>query len=168
MDKLKFYKILVIILVILNIGTLVTIWLGRMKEPRFPGRKMEGEPLLREMQLTPHQSKEFREQRRYHVSQLREMQSRERNQHERFFDLVFSDQQDSVQALLMIDSLLQIRKKMEMMTYRHFKDIQQMLDPKQKEIFRKNFNRHFNQVLPPPEPPKDIPAPPPPPPGIKR
>lgn len=163
MNTLKFYKILVVILVVLNIATLATIWLGRLREPRFPHRVIQGEPLLREMKLSPQQRTEFREQRQFHVQQLQEIQSHERELHERFFDLVFSEKPDSNRAKVMIDSILQLRKEMEMMTFRHFQTLKGLLNPQQMELFRKNFNRHFNEVMPPPEPVKDVPPPPPPP-----
>jgi Spy/CpxP family protein refolding chaperone len=139
-------------------------WLGPFRQHRNNNRENIGDNLLRELKLSPDQRQVFKDQRRRHVYQLRILQQKDRAIHARFFDMVFSQQKDSAKFSAMIDSLLLIRKEMELLTFNHFSTLQSMLNEEQKHLFRKNFRFTLEKVMPPPRPIRDIPEPPPPPP----
>jgi hypothetical protein len=94
------------------------------------------------------------------MQQLRHIQAEDRRLHERFFNLSLSETQDTLQLNHSLDSILILRKKMELLIFNHFNTLNSLLDEKQKELFRTNFKHSLDKVLPPPTPPRESPTPP--------
>ena len=66
MNNLKFYKIVIVILVILNLGTLSFLWIGHSRGGQVPKYGQAGEFLIRELELTSLQQDNFGQLRDSH------------------------------------------------------------------------------------------------------
>lgn len=168
MEKARFYKILIAILVLLNIGTLSFLWFGRSASQSENQQKESIEPFVRGLQLSQEQIVQFKLFRDDHLTQLYFLRMEDRRLHELFYDALFLPVPDTIKANRIADSLVMVRKKMELLTFSHFQQIQQILNDHQKIKFRTIFRGAVEQVMPPPPPPPPPPLPPPPPPSKGR
>jgi hypothetical protein len=109
--------------------------------------------------LTPRQKEQFGNLRHNHLEQLQLLRNEDQKLHDSIFDALFLPVPDTLKANLLADSLMLIRKEVEMLTFRHFLELQKFLNDNQKTRFRKIFRNALDQVMPPPPP-----GPPPPPP----
>ena len=162
MDRVRFYKGVIIILILLNLGAVTFLWLGRPKPEEMPGRGDAAELLRHELALTPQQQDEFRKNRDIHHEKLMVLQEQDRKLHELFFDLIFLPNRDTVAVQRLADSISMLRKQMEMITFEHFMHLRKILTPVQDEKFRLVFRQAIERVMPPQGPPGP-PSPPPPP-----
>jgi periplasmic protein CpxP/Spy len=163
MDNLKFYKIVIVILVILNLGSLAFIWIGRSRG-EVPKYGQAGEFLIRELTLTSPQQDNFGKLRDSHQKILLAMQERDRRLHDRFFEAIFLPVPDTLEVGIIADSIAGLRRQVEMLTFEHFKQLRQLLTKEQTEKFHRVFRQALDRVMPIPEPPPPPPLPPPPPP----
>jgi Spy/CpxP family protein refolding chaperone len=165
MNQLKTYKILVIILVIINLGSLAVLWSFWFRER--PERDKSGRPeeIFKALNLDKEQRDLLRAQRQEHIYRLRQLQAHDKKLHEEFFSGIFNEKPDSTTIERMLDSILNLRREMEMLTFNHFRDMHEALDPEQRQIFRKNFRKTLDRVMPPQRPAHRLPDPPPPPPA---
>ena len=164
MKNVRLYQILVILLVILNLATLAFMWFNRPGRERPVGQQGPASFLIRELNLSGSQQKEYMSLRREHREMLKKLSERDQGLHKRFFDLFLLDSPDTINMEALADSIAANRKKMEVITYDHFYRVSKMLDPEQQKKFTIIFQDVLKMVLPPPPPPPND-APPPPPPG---
>jgi periplasmic protein CpxP/Spy len=154
-----FYLIIIILLVLLNLGTLTFIWVHRPGRDINPmERRNVAEFLTRELELTPQQQKEFLRIRERHQQMMMVYQQQDQALHKRFFDLLLAVPTDTALASMIADSMALTRQGMEMLTFEHFSKIRDILSDEQKKKFDELFHETLKLVLPPPPPP-----PPPPP-----
>ena len=164
MNNTRFLKAVIIVLILLNFGTLAFMWFnhpvsGQPDRPQFAAGF-----LVKELELSGQQQKEYFLLRENHRNILRQLQEHDKTLHTRFFDQLFSEVPDLKRVGDLADSIAENRKKMEVLTYDHFMQVRQMLTPDQQKKFEKIFDEVLRMVLPPPPPPS--PPPPPPPSGI--
>jgi hypothetical protein len=170
MKSNKVCQIIILLLVIVNLGTLGLFWflkLNRVKQAR-PANASEF--LIKELKLSDSQQKDYLRLREEHRDSMKRLEEYDKAFHKRFFDLILKQSQDPTNILFLADSIAANRKKMEMVTYDHFFRIKKMLNPEQQKMFTSIFHEVLSLVLPhPPQPPGTPPpppgGPPPPPPG---
>jgi periplasmic protein CpxP/Spy len=164
MNNVRMLKSVIIVLVLINIGTLTFMWFNN------PVRRQSARPqfapgfLVKELELSGSQQKDYLSLRNNHRMMLKQLQERDKALHNRFFDQLFSDVPGSKNVGDLADSIAENRREMEILTYDHFNQVRQMLTPEQQEKFGKIFDEVLRMVLPPPPPPPSDMAPPPPPP----
>ena len=163
MNNIRFLKIVIIVLILINLGTLGFIWFRTAKSDTSIRRSVAAGFLVKELDLSDAQRKEYFRMRRNHRKILGELQETDKSLHSRFFDQLFSETPDLKMVHDLADSIAANRKKMELLTYEHFMHVRQILTPGQQKKFEKIFDEVISIVLPPPPPP---PAPLPPPPPI--
>ena len=154
-----FYITLIVLLVLLNIGTLSFLWFNRPDRMERRQHRDVAQFLTKELRLNPQQKKQYRMIREDHRMMLQQFQEKDRELHSRFFDLLLSQPHDSTVAKSLADSMSRIRQQMDLLTFRHFKNIRQILDSDQQKKFDNIFHKTLQLVMPPP--------PPPPPPPVK-
>jgi Spy/CpxP family protein refolding chaperone len=163
MNQIRFFKIVILILVILNLGTLAFLWFARPGSGRQQRQNRPADFLARELRLTPAQRNEFGRLRHEHLYRLSLLQKQERDLHERFFGEVLLPEPDSLRMKILIDSMTTIRSRMEMLTFNHFRQLTKLLTTEQKERFDRVFWKILDRVMPrlpaPPEPPEPQPPP---------
>ena len=164
MNNTMFLKAVIIVLILLNIGTLAFMWINH------PFSRLQDQPplaagfLVKELKLSGSQQNEYLRLRGNHRKMLNQLQERDKALHTRFFDQLFSEVPDLKRVSDLADSIAENRRKMEVLTYDHFMQVRQMLTPEQRKKFEKIFDEVIRMVLPPPLPPPSGIAPPPPPP----
>jgi periplasmic protein CpxP/Spy len=168
MNNIRVLKIVIVVLVLINIGTLAFMWFnrplfGQQDQPVFaPGF------LVKELELSGSQQKDYLSLRNSHRMMLRQLQERDKILHTRFFDQLFSEIPDSKRTGDLADSIAENRREMEILTYDHFKQVRKMLTPVQQKKFEEIFDEVLRMVLPPPPLPPPPPPPPPPLPAPKK
>ena len=163
MNTIRFYKAAIIILILLNLGTLTFLWISRPRPGQAAHRGRSEEFLIRELALTPKQQDEFGKLRDMHSEKLRMLQEQDRKLHDRFFDALFLPATDTLALDIISDSISDIRKQMELLTFEHFSQLRQVLTERQKVRFHQVFRQALERVMPMPLPPAPPPPPPPPP-----
>ncbi len=174
--KQKRYQFVVIILlIILNLGTLLMLTLGRpQRPPEFagpphPGREQaQIKRLLRtELEFNEDQIKQFLILRKEHHKQMQKLSDEIRQLKKQMFDEVL---EDDAQATLS-DSLLNLTQvkqaQIDRLTYNHFLDIKKISKPEQQKKLRLLIHGMFRRQQPgpgdaPPPPPGEGGMPPPP------
>ena len=164
MNNLKFYKIVIVILVILNLGTLTFLWIGHPRGSKVPKYGQAGEFLIRELSLNSSQQDNFGQLRDSHQKTLLALQERDRQLHDRFFEAIFLPVPDTLEVGIIADSIAGLRRQMEMLTFEHFNELRRLLTKEQTQKFHRVFRQALDRVMPIPEPPPPPPLPPPPPP----
>ena len=159
-----FYKVIILVLVVLNLGTLAFLWFGPPRRVPDSPRGKAADFLIRELNLTTTQQEEFGTLRDGHREQLLNLQAQDRDLHDRFFEVIFLPTPDTLAAKILADSIADIRRQMELLTFNHFMQLQELLKKDQKVKFHQIFRQALERVMPLPEPP--LPPPPPPPPPI--
>ena len=171
MKNAKLYKIIIVLLVVLNLATLAFMWFNR------PGRERQGDKgqaasfLIRELGLNQEQQAQYQKLRQEHRAKLNVLNERDKVLHKHFFDLLVKESADSISLESMASAIAANRKEMELVTYEHFEQIKKILTPAQQQKFDSIFQDVLRMVLPipsppppPPPPAKLLPPPPPPPP----
>ena len=175
MKNAKLYKLIIILLVVLNLATLAFMWFNR------PGREREGNKdqaanfLIRELGMNQDQQAQYQRLRQEHRAKLNVLNERDKVLHKHFFDLLVKGSADSISLESMASAIAANRKEMELVTYEHFDLIKKILTPAQQQKFDSIFQDVLRMVLPmpspppppPPPPPAGLPPPPPPPPPAK-
>ncbi len=162
MNRKHFNQAVIIILVVLNVTTLSLLWLGRPHAPDRAHGEQAAAFLVKELGMTAAQQEAFSHLREFHHREMMLLQEQDRKLHDRFFESLFLPATDTLRLNLLADSIAGTRKQMEMVTYSHFGELTQLLNPAQKEKFRMIFRKALEQVMPPREP---LPPPPPAAPG---
>jgi Spy/CpxP family protein refolding chaperone len=162
MNTARFYQIVILILVLLNLGTLAFLWFSRPGTGRQQRHDRPSDLLTRELRLTEPQRDQFGRLRREHLFTLRLLQKQEREMHEHFFSEVLRPLPDTLLMKALIDSMTGLRSRMEMLTFNHFRQLTDLLTEEQKVRFDKVFWRMLDRAMPPPVPatPPDPPPPP--------
>ena len=164
MNHIRFYKIIIIILVLLNLGTLTLLWFGRSRTEHAQDPGESAKFLIHELTLTPGQQDEFGKLRDEHRQRLAILQERDRRLHDRFFEAIFLPAPDTLAAIILSDSIAAVRRQMELLTFDHFMQLRLLLNEEQKNKFHGVFRQALEHAMPLPDPPLPPPPPPPPPP----
>ncbi len=166
--KQKRYLFLVIIvLIVLNMATLVMLWLGGPQRPaqhRGPGRpKQERAQIQRllknELGFDDKQAEQYLKLRQEHREQTRQLNDEMRRIKKQMFDEVLED----IPQPMLSDSLLKLtqkkQSKIEQLTYQHFLDLKKLCKPEQKDKLKLLMHEMFRgqpagkrEGLPPPPP----------------
>jgi periplasmic protein CpxP/Spy len=155
MQHRRFLIVVIVLLVLLNLGTLSFLWINRPgeRENRRPHRTEAPGFLIRELNLTGNQRKEFIFLRNRHWQTMEVLQQHDQDLHSRFFDLLLSNPVDSKAVENMADSMSQTRRTMEILTFEHFSRMRQILNPEQQKKFDSIFHKTIRMILPVPPPP---------------
>lgn len=162
----------IVVLVLLNLGTLTFMWINRPNRP-FRGKVIDPVMYLaKRLNLDNSQKTTFGQMRTGYRGAMSILEIRDRDLHKRFFDLVLLTVADSVIAQNLADSIADTRMRMELLTLNHFTGLRKLLNEDQLADFDTLFFDALRMAMPPPPPPPPPPPatagppPPPPPPGI--
>lgn len=153
MENTRFLKITIIVLLLVNIATLIFMLTGHKRhEGHIPppphGRAGAFEFLTQELKLDEAQIKQFDEMRKQHHENVRNVQEKSRDLHHRFFDLLATS--DSAGAVQLADSMAQIQKQIELLTFGHFKQVRDICKPDQQKKFDAVINEALRMMAPKP------------------
>ena len=165
------YLILVIILlVILNLGTLIMLWIGKPQQHGNPGDRIPDQIprlLKNEFGFDDYQVEQFLKLRNIHRQQMMQLNREIRVIKRQMFDEVLRDNPQP----MISDSLLRMSQekqaRIEQLTYQHFFELKQLCNPEQKKKLQLLIHDMFRQPPggmregPPPRRNEDAPPPPP-------
>ncbi len=168
----RFWQWAVLLLVICNIGLIVTMWIKPHPGGPPPGGDGPRERVINDLQLTADQIKQYDaliKEHRQQIDQLKEEGSKLRQ-------LLFTNIAQSGNPGKTADSVAQLiannQKAIELVTFNHFTHVRAICTDQQKQEFDKilvNITRNMagnnGDRRPPPPPPGGHDGPPPPPPG---
>jgi Spy/CpxP family protein refolding chaperone len=152
-DKPKFYGIIIILLFLLNLGTLAFMWFHR---PHPPGPEMfhqmqyrqgdgerPGEFLIHELNLSQAQLADFIKLRDEHQNTIKPAAEDIRKNKDEMFKMLSTPQVDSAKLNQYIDNIAKDQKQLELATFTHFQKVRAMCDDSQK----KKFDEIIGEVL---------------------
>lgn len=147
-----FWKWLLILLVVCNLGLIMTIWIkphsgepgGRFEEhehghDRGGRRGMHRGPINfdRELNLTDAQRKQFDELRIAHEQRIDSIKQIAGRVREQFFDNLNAEAPDQAKLMALDAQLGDYHRQIELMTFNHFREVRALLDEQQKALFDK-------------------------------
>lgn len=144
------------VLVILNIATLVTVFIIMNKGPHHRRGSEKNDPakfLVTELNLDEEQQKEFEKLRIEHHEQMKQMHDSMKVVHDNMPQLIV-DGNDSV-ALHELEKMGTYQTKIEMYTYEHFKKVYALCNNQQKQKFTGVIEQMLKMLAPPPPGKKD-------------
>lgn len=132
----SFYKLVIIFLLLLNLGTLGYLLSGNTKTDKHHGPPPPPDRIIIErLELSPQQVEQFNELKHEHHSQMLQIQEESGKLHKVLFTLLKQDTQDPVVK----DSILQLiqvtNMNKELVTFEHFQKLRHILTEKQKAEF---------------------------------
>ncbi len=137
MKREHFYTLVIIVLLLLNIGTLAFLYIGRENRGMHPPMPPDSPDniIINELQLDEAQQQQFRMFKHTHRRATDSVQRHIKDAQRALFGLVKQDEMD----VELRDSLLNTIEKYEsakhLITIQHFHDIRTILRPAQKELF---------------------------------
>jgi len=140
-----------IIMVILNLGTLVTIWV--IKPPHRAdlmhnrGERMQ-HFITRELDLTDAQKEQFRSIRQRHIRETRSILEEMHHHRRAYFQLLkeFDRQGDSVRVDSLASLIARDQARLERSIYQHFSEIRSILNEDQKAKFEQLIDRIMRRM----------------------
>jgi protein CpxP len=154
MANQRFYKILLVVLLILNITTLSYIWVNKsgMNEQGGPHRLDVFSFLCKELQFTEQQQGQYENLRNEHHQSIERIQQKATRFRERFFDLIHTSPTDSIQVKQLADSIASTQQKIELTTFYHFQKVRTICTPEQQKKFDEVIQDALRMMAPPPPP----------------
>ena len=135
MNNLKFLKTVIVLLLFINIGTLTFMWIHHPFQERHHHGEGPGDFLTKELQFSQDQEKQFDGLRKEHHQATEILREKNKNFHDQFFDFMKSNTLDSNKVNSILDSICDTQKKLEMVTFSHFKKVRAICTPDQQKKF---------------------------------
>lgn len=171
-----FYKIVIVLLLLLNAGTLGYLWLSKDKPGHSPadmrpgpGHRNHVDRLMSEkLQLSAEQEDLFHGLKMEHNEQMIELQKQERKLHTDLFILLKAKNIDTAAKNNYLVQLERNDRMKEEVTFEHFRKLRAILKPEQEPKFDELVEEIASQILSHrrigrgPQGPPDGPPPPPP------
>jgi Spy/CpxP family protein refolding chaperone len=152
MDNSKFLKLVILILLLINIGTLSFLWINRPPRENGPRRGGEiGEFLMHELHFTPEQRKQFEQLRDEHRSSVKELRDNNERLRGKLYDSMGTVPTDSSYVHQLADSITQVQKQIEISTFYHFQKVRLICTPEQQQEFDQVIKEGLN-IRPPHSP----------------
>ncbi len=151
MDNHKFFKIVILILLLINIATLAFIWTSSQRPQNFPPRPPDvGEFLTQKLQLTEKQQKQFETLKHAHHEKVEILREKSKNLHDDFFELLKQPEIDTTTINLAADAIINNQKALELVTFYHFKEVRAICSPTQQKKFDEVIREALRMMAPRP------------------
>jgi periplasmic protein CpxP/Spy len=150
MDKTKFLTLIVIILVLLNIGTLGYLLL-RKDNNRTPMRGKGGPAafIIKKLEFTPDQEQKFVALRDEHHLRMVELSDSLRDLRDEYFNGLKTSNVDTALANRQTEIITGIETEMHNITFNHFVEVRKLCTPHQQELFDTFINDILHSMQPP-------------------
>jgi hypothetical protein len=162
MPESRFFKIIIVVLLLINIGTLGFLWLGRERprqhmppppppeeRPDGPGRPGGAAAFLREqLQLTEAQETAYRKMREQHHATVVAIRDEMKEHKKALYTLLKSADSNIIHTdeQRWLDSLAAAQRRIEMITYRHFREVRALCSPQQQQKFDQVIGEALEQM----------------------
>lgn len=149
MKGTRFYKLLIIVLVILNIGTLAYFQLSKPPHPPHPPKPGHG-ILALELNLKGDSKSKVDALEKQHHKDKKVLIHRDHDLHRKLFNKIGSV--EPTQDLL--DQIDKNKSEIESMTFTFFDDVAEYCNEKQKKVLIEFVQKRLNRIRPGPPPPR--------------
>jgi periplasmic protein CpxP/Spy len=151
MEKSKFLTIIIVILVLLNIGTLGYLLLPKNtnQPPPLRGRGGPGAFIIKQLEFTPEQQQQFKVLRNDHHSQMVALSDSLCTVRDDYFNGLKTSTPDTALANLQAVNIARIEARMHQITFSHFIDVRKLCNPHQQELFDKFINEILHSMQSP-------------------
>ena len=150
MKTLRFYKILVITLVLINLATVFFLWSG--KRHHGPPDKNE---IVDNLGLTGSTKTEILAMQDEHFKDKHALINRSRNLHEKLFTYFSDESKDSSDISGLIDDIVENQRETEQMTFDYFKEVNSKCTPEQQKKLQEMIHHVLRHAGGPPPPPRE-------------
>lgn len=150
MENIKFYKIAVAVLLLLNIGTLAFMWMHR---PPPPGGRGPFMFLVKATGMDEAQQESYRKLRDAHRSEVEGYHTQNSQLRGKLFELLAQRAENDPEVLQLVDSITSVKRREELLTYHHFHEVRAICRPEQQAKFDAAIGEAI-QSMGPPGPPK--------------
>jgi len=150
-----FLRLIILVLVVINLGALGFIWMGhhRLEEDGPPGA---GRPprdvvgyLTKELGLTNAQRDTIAALQKTFKNEIGEAGENYRRLHPPFFNQLQGNSIDSAKFNQALNELTEGSKKIELLTFNHFRQVRAVCTPEQQKRFDEIVNDVMHMVAPP-------------------
>ncbi len=148
MNDSRFLKIVIVILLLINIGSISFMWLHHPPPPPMQDRDAM-HFLIHELNLSDAQKSQFEKLKDEHHDGMERLQDNGRDFHNRYFDLIKSSS-DTNTVTQMADSISLNQKQIELLTFYHFKSVRNILTAEQQKKFDDLIGEALRKMAPPP------------------
>lgn len=131
MEKVKFYKIVIVVLIVINLATLSSIWFLKPNHHRSLPHDRGMSFLANELGVNGSDKQKLDAMELNHHSEKRELLEKNKQLREKLFGLLKHNDGDSIKVNKYVDSILLNQRHIELMTYYHFRDVKSMCSPEQ-------------------------------------
>jgi Spy/CpxP family protein refolding chaperone len=149
MKENRFYKILIVLLIILNLTTLFFFW--NMKKHGPPDKN----ELVELLDLTGKSKLKILALQEVHFREKENLLRRSRQLHEQLFQSFSDSSKDKEDIAFQINLIVENQRETEQMTFDYFKEVNSLCTPEQRLKLQKLIQRVFNRAGGPPPPNKD-------------
>ncbi|ASS50311.1 MAG: hypothetical protein A3D31_12145 [Candidatus Fluviicola riflensis] len=154
MEKTRFYKLVILVLVLVNLTTLYFYWNGCSTEEH---RHHHGPPprksLVTLLSLTGTAKQRVQALEKDHFRVKDSLINVSRQLHEDLFVSFKDPSKDSASIQQLIDHIVENQRETEQMTFDYFKEVEKFCTPSQKKKLQKAIHGALLRVNPPPPPP---------------
>lgn len=127
MKTIRFYKILILVLLLLNISTVYFLWSSAKKHGR-PGKN----ELVEMLDLEGTAKTKIIAMQEEHFSKKDALIKRSRDLHEELFRSFNDSSKDSTAIAQLIDRIVENQRETEQMTFDYFKEVSEICTPEQR------------------------------------
>ena len=135
MNKLRFLTWTVVLLLLLNAGTLIYLLMEKKHEQVPAPGGGAADFIIEQLKLDAAQQKQFEELRRQHQGIIRPAREEERRLHDIYFSLLKIDNPDKAKADSVTSLIADQRSITESATFSHFQQLRQLCRDDQKKLF---------------------------------
>lgn len=177
----KFYLISLIILVLINIGTVTLLWIGKPQPPhstidgKRDGRDNQEQIatlLKNEIAFSDDQIAQYLDIRERNMTRIRQLDNQIHRTKRELFDNVLVDGSENIDLSPILDHLSELQNEKEILTYQHLLGLKNLCNEEQKDKLKSLMDKIIprQDKNPPPPHRSDRPGqnPPPPPPPLRR
>jgi len=151
MDNTKFFKIVILVLLLINIATLTFMWSTSQRPQNLQPRPPDvGEFLTQKLQLTEAQQKQFEALKQAHHEKVETLRENNKKLHNDFFDLLKQPNIDTTTINMAADAIMMNQKAIEMATFYHFEEVRSICTPDQQKMFDEVIKEALRMMSPPP------------------
>ena len=156
--------IALVVMALLNIGTLATLWMHHPDHGDFPTHDHDmhhrppqgpdpGEFISEQLHFTDQQQQQFEKLRSAHEDSVQKFEEENHQLRKKFFDLLKSDNINLSSADSLATAIGNNQEEIELATFRHFNSLKDICTDEQKKRFDNLVDDLMHMMRPPPPPP---------------
>lgn len=149
MKTTRFYKLIIVVLILINLTTLFFLWKGP-RRPKHPERN----ELVELLDLSGNAKIKILELQDDHFKKKDALINRSRNLHESLFQSFNDESKDSTEIKMLIDKIVENQRETEQMTFDYFKVVNSLCTPDQQKRLQELIHDVLKRAGGPPSPPK--------------